>query len=345
MIEHCDPLRTACQLNQEKFENSGLTPSVPNSFLPVAGNKVRMKRKNAIEQGNPDSRRDWLALFCALTAVSIWGWWMSATRVAATDGIAPLDVALLRYSIPALLLVPVWLATIRKLLIAPIWSLIAMLGWGVPFLWLVTASLRDSEVIYMATIVPCTMPIFAVLAERLFFGNRMTTNQKIGFTLIAMAALLVLFNALRDTSGVSIDSIGFMLLAAIGWSAYVVAFRHTGLTAAEGAAWVCTASTIIILLSKLCIGGALLPLKTDQLVFHAFAQGFLSGFVAVILYTTAIERLGPARAASFSVLMPVLGVMFAWIWLNESPSGSNMIALLLGTAGVAVVNGLVSKSR
>jgi drug/metabolite transporter (DMT)-like permease len=187
--------------------------------------------------------------------------------------------------------------------------------------------------------------LFAVLAERLFFNHQPTKAQKLGFTFIAMAALLVLFNAMKGGSGVSSHSIGFMLLAAAGWSAYVVAFRHTGLTAAEGAAWVCTASTIIIVMAKLITGGVLLPLTIEQLVFHAFAQGFLSGFVAVILYTTAIERIGPARAASFSVLMPVLGVMFAWIWLGETPSGSNMIALLLGTAGVAVVNGPVGKTR
>lgn len=260
------------------------------------------------------------------------------------DGIAPLDVALLRYSIPALLLAPVWMATLRKLRVAPGWSLIAMLGWGAPFLWLVTASLQESKVIYMATIVPCTMPIFAVLAERVFFNHRPTNMQKVGFTLIALAALLVLVNALKDNSGVTIDSIGFMLLAAIGWSAYVVAFRHTGLTAAEGAAWVCTASTVLILVIQLFTGSALLLLTTEQFVFHAIAQGFLSGFVAVILYTTAIQRLGPARASSFSVLMPVLGVMFAWFWLGETPSGYNMFALVLGTAGVAVVNGLFRRS-
>ena len=289
--------------------------------------------------------RDWRALACVLTAVTIWGWWMSATRVAATEGIAPLDVALLRYSIPALLLSPVWIATLRKLRVAPRWSLIAMLGWGAPFVWLVTASLQDAKVIYMATIVPCTMPIFAVLAERVFFKHHPTRTQRVGFAFIALAAFLVLIDAFNATSGVTTQSVGFMLLAAAGWAAYVVAFRHTGLTAAEGAAWVCTASTVIVLSIKLYGGGSLLPLTTEQLVFHSISQGVLSGFVAVILYTIAIQRLGPARAASFSVLMPTMGVLFAWAWLGEIPSAYNIVALLLGTAGVAVVNGLVSRSR
>ena len=267
---------------------------------------------------------------------------MSATRVAAKQNIAPIDVALMRYSVPAILLIPVWLATLRKLKTAPVWSIIAMLGWGAPFLWLVTASLKDTNVVYLATIVPCTMPLFAVLAERILFSKQPTRTQLIGFILIATAALIVVLNAVFG-GGISLTSLGLMLMAAAGWSAYVVSFRHTGLSAAEGAAWVCVASTVIILLIKLATGDALLPLTTEQLVFNLVAQGFLSGFVAVLLYTIAIGRLGTAHAASFGVLVPSVASFFGWAWLGEVPTALNMVALLFGTTGVAVINGIIFK--
>ncbi len=269
---------------------------------------------------------------------------MSATRIAAQQGIAPLDVALMRYSIPAILLLPVWISTLRKLKQAPKWAIIAMLGWGAPFLWFVTASLQESNVVYLATIVPCTMPIFAVLAEKVFFNQQPTQTQLIGFALIALAALLVVLNAIFGGS-ISLSSLVLMFLAAAGWAAYVVAFRHTGLTAAQGAAWVCVASTLAILAIKLVSGAELLPLSTDQIIFNAIAQGFLSGFVAVLLYTIAIDKLGPARAASFSVLMPSLGSLFAWLWLKETPSTYSLLALALGTLGVAVINGIIKTKR
>ncbi len=293
---------------------------------------------------NSAAKRDWLALGCALAAVAIWAWWMSATRVAAQEGIAPLDVALMRYAIPALLLIPVWLRTWHKLKLAPLWSIVAMLGWGAPFLWLVTASLKESSVVYFATIVPCTMPLFAVIAEIVFFKQRLTKSQVIGYTTISVAATLVILNAFLG-GGASLLSIGLMFLAAAGWACYVVAFRHTGLSAAEAAAWVCTVSTIVIMIIKLALGGALLPLTKEQLIFNAFAQGFLSGFVAVIVYTVAIGRLGPARAASFSILIPMLASFFAWIWLGEVPTGFNLVALLLGTIGVAIINGMFTLQK
>jgi len=281
-----------------------------------------------------------MAITCALSAVAIWGWWMSATRVAATEGIAPIDVAFMRYSIPAILLIPVWLATLRKLKNAPLWSIIAMLGWGAPFLWLVTASVQDTKVVYLATIVPCTMPIFAVVAERILFKRVPDRTQLVGFGLVAMAALLVMLNAIFG-GGISLSSLVLMLLAACGWGSYVVAFRHTGLTAAQGAAWVCVASTALIVVIKLIIGGEFLPLTRDQFIFNAVAQGFLSGFVAVLLYTIAIEKLGSTQAASYGVLVPVLASFFAWVWLGEIPTFFNLLALSFGTAGVAVINGLV----
>jgi len=284
------------------------------------------------------AKQDWAAIGCALAAVVIWGWWMNATRVAAKQNIAPIDVALMRYFIPALLLVPVWITTLRKLKQAPSWSVIAILGWGAPFLWLVTASVKDTQVIYLATIVPCTMPLIAMVAERIWFSVQPTRAQLIGCGFIAAATLLIVLKAIFG--GVSLPSIGLMLLAAMGWSAYVVSFRHTGLTAAQAAAWVCVASTLLILLIKMIKGSELLPLTMEQFIFNAFAQGFLSGFVAVLAYTIAIERLGIAKAASFTVLVPVLASMFAWVWLGETPTAFNVMALLLGTMGVAVINGL-----
>ena len=269
---------------------------------------------------------------------------MSATRIAAQQGIAPLDVALMRYCVPAILLLPVWIPTFRKLKAAPGWSIFAMLGWGAPFLWLVTASLKESNVVYLATIVPCTMPIFAVIAEKIFFNQQPTRAQLVGFALIASAALMIVLNAIVGSS-ISLSSLVLMFLAAAGWSCYVVAFRHTGLTAAQGAAWVSVASTIIIFAIKLISGAELLPLTTDQIIFNAIAQGLISGFVAVLLYTIAIDRLGIARAASFSVLIPTLGSFFAWAWLNEIPSIYNLLALSLGTIGVAVINGIIRTKR
>lgn len=270
---------------------------------------------------------------------------MSATRIAAKQGLAPADVALLRYAVPAILLLPFLPAALRKLKHSPIWATFALLGWGAPFLWLITASLQTANVVYLATIVPCTMPLFAVSAERFIFGNRLNRQQLTGFSLIAGAAAIVVCSALVGGGGITLYSLSLMLLAAIGWACYVVAFKHTGLSVAEGAAWVSGASVALIVVLKVISGSAFLSMTTEQFLFNTLSQGFLSGFVAVLLYTTAIARIGSAKAASFSVLMPAIASLFAWLWLGETPALLSLIALALGTAGVAVVNGMFNLSK
>lgn len=282
-----------------------------------------------------------ISILYVLGAVVIWGGWMSATRIASKDGVAPIDVAFLRYAVPAVLLLPVWLSALRKLPAAPLWALVAMLGWGAPFLWLVAESLEKSNVVYLATIVPCTMPIFAVIAQKVFFKATLDRKQRVGFTLIGVASLIVVFSALAGTEGIDLYSLMLMLFAAAGWACYVVAFPYTGFTAAQGAAWVSAVSTLIIVLIKLFSSGPFLSLTRDQLIFNSVTQGLLSGFVAVIFYTIAIERMGSARAASFSVIMPVTGALIAWLWLAEVPLSTDLIALCCGVLGVSVINGVI----
>ena len=278
------------------------------------------------------------AIMYVLIAITIWAGWMSATRVAATGGVAPIDVAALRYGVPALMLAPVLKNTFKKMRHAPLWSLIAMFGWGLPFVWLLATALESANVVHLATIVFCTMPVFAVLGERLIFGTRLDPKRVPGFMLIGLAAVIAILNALFGDGGADPKSLLLMLLASAGWASYTVAFKHTGFSPLEGPAYVCAISTLVLLIIKALSAGPWLPLSWSELVFNGIAQGVLSGFCATILYTMAIERLGSARTASFSVLMPMIGTAIAYFWLREVPSAVDLCALSLGTLGVAIVN-------
>lgn len=281
------------------------------------------------------------AMLLALGAITIWASWMSATRIAATDGVAAIDVALLRYGVPALMLAPVWVSTFRKLLVTPVWALIALMGWGLPFVWLVATALEQANVVTLATVVFCTMPLFAILGDWIVFGTKVEPKRLPGFALIGIAALIVISSALMGELGTDPYNVLLMLLAAAGWASYTVAFKHTKFSPLEGPAYVCLVSTVILLAIKAISSEPVLPLTWSQIVFNGVAQGVLSGFVATIFYTMAIDSLGGARTASFSVIMPILGTAIAFLWLGEVPSIVDMIALSLGTIGVAIVNDVI----
>ncbi len=285
-----------------------------------------------------------VGLLFSLLAVVIWAAWLPATQVAIDEGIAPLDLALLRFVVPAVLLAPVWwqLGVVPK--VAPV-ALLAMMGWGAPFVILVSIGLENASVAHTAAMVPCTMPLIAAVAARVFLGERIGRDRWFGMALIGVAAACVLLPVVFSGSGATLERMGLLLLASAGWAAFTVAFRYSGLTGLQATALVSLYSTVLLLPALYVAGSSLGGRSAGALVFHLTAQGLLSGFVATLAYALAIKRLGASTAASFSVLVPVLATVFAFFWLGEIPSGLDAFALGIGSAGVAIVTGALRLSR
>ncbi len=276
----------------------------------------------------------------AALAVFIWAAWLPATRVAVADGITPLDLCLLRYGIPALLLAPVWwrLGLMPKGL--PPLVFLAMMGWGAPFVYLISTGLSRASVAHASTLVPCMMPLIAAFGSWIIYGERIARQRLVGMGFIAIAALCVLASVLSGAGTADLGTLGILLLAATGWASYSVAYRRSGLTAMQAAALVFIWSTIIIAPFILLTGSGLPDIPLSRIAFHGTAQGIFSGFIATIAYGLAINRLGMSRAASFSVLVPVLATILAFFWIGERPSALDTVALAIGTIGVAIVNGV-----
>ncbi len=276
-----------------------------------------------------------------LLAVIIWAAWLPATRIAIADGLGPVDIAVLRYAVPAALLTPVWwrIGLLPKGM--PPSILLAMLCWGAPFALLTSTGLQRASVAHTAALIPCTMPVIAAFGARLIYGEHITRERSIGIALIAGAAACVLVTVLAGDSTTDLPTIGILLVASAGWAAYTVAYRRSGLGAVEAAAVVFVWSSLMLIPAIFVAGSGLGQLSVSALGFHIIAQGILSGFVATIAYGVAIDRLGVPRAASFSVLVPVLATVMAFLWIGEEPSLLDIVALAIGTLGVAVVNGVV----
>ncbi len=280
-----------------------------------------------------------------LLAVVIWAAWLPATRIAIGDGLGAVDIAFLRYVVPAVMLAPIWwrIGLLPKGVSFPM--LLAMLCWGAPFTLLTATGLQQASVAHTAALIPCTMPVLAAFAALVLYGERIPRERLIGIALIAFAAACVLFTVLKGGSTTDLPTVGLLLLASAGWAAYTVAYRRSGLTPMEAGAVVFVWSALFLIPAIFLTGSGLGALPLSALTFHVVAQGILSGFVATIAYGIAIDRLGVPRAASFSVLVPVLATIMAFLWIGEKPSLLDGVALAIGTLGVAVVNGAISLRR
>ncbi len=87
-------------------------------------------------------RQSVLGALSALSVVLIWASWLVSTRHSVGAGLGPLDLSLLRYGIPALVLAPVWLRTglFPKGAMGPLCLMV--LGSGAPFFQIVAFGMR-----------------------------------------------------------------------------------------------------------------------------------------------------------------------------------------------------------
>ncbi len=273
-----------------------------------------------------------------LTAVIIWAGWMVATRFAVNEAVAPLDLALLRYGVPAVCLAPWWLQCGLLPKQTPLWALIMMMGWGAPFVIFMAMAMETAPVAHVAALVPSMMPLIAAGMSFALFGERFGVSEKTGFALIATGALLVIAPMIIRGESDALGNIGLLLICASGWACFSVAFRRSGLTPPQAAGLICLYSTVAVLALLSRTGSSLSDMDWSVIAFHSIAQGLLSGAVATIAFGFSIQKLGAAKASSFSALVPGLAAVIGYLWLREEPSLTDIMALGTASLGVAFAN-------
>jgi drug/metabolite transporter (DMT)-like permease len=83
--------------------------------------------------------------------------------------------------------------------------------------------------------------------------------------------------------------------------------------------------------------------RVHEIVFQAVLQGVLSGIVALIAFTTGIERLGASKGAAFVALVPVVATLLAIPILGEWPDLASVVGVVATSLGVLLASGILSR--
>lgn len=271
--------------------------------------------------------------------------WQLATRHAVSTTLGPVELALLRYGIPAVLLAPIWIRgsmirpTVRRSTLA-----LLVIGSGLPFGMLVLAGAQWAPASHMGIFMAGSMPLFAALGSWALRGEQVRGLRLLGLLCIAFGMVVFALSNLRsDTSSWRGDVL--FLLAASLWATYSLAFDQSGLTPWQGAAVVNGWSALLFLPVAAFFGAAkLFTAPWTDIVLQAFGQGVLAGMVGLAAYGAAITRLGAARASLSAALIPVLTTAGAAWLLNEPITGATVVALALVVPGVAMAGGAFQKA-
>lgn len=118
--------------------------------------------------------------------------WSVATRFAVTTSLPPHDVTLIRFSVAAFFLWPVFLGSLRRYRQTRPAALLLMLGGaGVPFMWTAATGLTCAPVTHIATLMIVMMPIFVTLISWLVFRETLAGRQLAGVATVVAGVVLI----------------------------------------------------------------------------------------------------------------------------------------------------------
>ena len=190
--------------------------------------------------------------------------------------------------------------------------------------------------------------VFAALALR----ERPTRSQLVGVLIGASGLLIVGLGR-----GAATPAVGFLvtLLAATSWAIGNVIARRAGATAGAGplsglsmTVWSALVVPLPLLGLSLILDGpgvvwaSLTHLTTAQLLSTAYTA-WLASLVGYGIWNTLLARHPASSVVPFTMLVPPVGMLAAWLMEGESPAPLEVVGGVVLLLGVAVTTGVLRR--
>jgi drug/metabolite transporter (DMT)-like permease len=283
----------------------------------------------------------WLGWGAALLMVVIGAGWQLATRAGARSALAPIDLSLIRYVVPAFLLAPVWWRT--GLLPAAVGRgrlALIVIGAGLPFGLLAMSGARLAPAAHMGALLPGASPLLVALLGWAWLGRRPGRLQSAGLLLLATGLAVVALPAWSTGSDGSWAGDLLFLAAAVAWSLYTLALRGGALDPWQAAALVSIWSALGVvplwLAAFFTDRSLLLTAPAEQLWLQLLWQGVIAGVVGLAAWGVAVKGIGATSASALGALVPAVVAVGGWRLLGEPLDLSTSLGVLTVIGGVVL---------
>jgi drug/metabolite transporter (DMT)-like permease len=282
----------------------------------------------------------------ALVSILIGVSWQLSTRAAAAAGtgsLSPSDLMLIRYCVPALILLP-W---------ALKWGLLPRAEWGLSKLRFAVlmgfgglvygvfsyTGARYAPVAHMGALVPGTIPIFMALLAWGWFKERPSVKAWAAFALLFAGVLLVSTGG-QWVSGSANAWIGdiLFLIAAFNWAIYTLAQRGVKLSAMHIVALVpLWNAPFALLIWWLSPDTRLLTAAPAVLAWQVPMQGVIAAIGGNFVFLVVLKRLGAMTAAGTGAAVPAGVALGGVLVLGEPLNAPMVLGVLLTVLGIWAV--------
>ena len=268
-----------------------------------------------------------LGLAFGFASALIWGGHAVIARPVLADGsFSSFDLAAFRYGVGMMALVPfAWAARATLLRLGLRRILLLALFGGAPNLMLFLVALVYAPASHGGTIGPMTAPIVGAILAIPLLKEWPTQGRALALGAMVMGVLMIGWDGVMgDYPGAWR---GDLLLMASGatWAVFTLLLRRWQVPAIP-------ATAAITIVSGLAILPFWLPMRAAEV--FAMPAGLVLGCVAMFFFARAVELLGATRAATLSVMVPVVALLLAGLWLREPLSLLQILGAGLAVAGM-----------
>lgn len=279
--------------------------------------------------------------YAAMTCtVFLWASFALSIRAIGSSSLTSYDAALIRFSVPILVLSP-WLG--RALVALREQRMLVMLaigcGAGLPFFLISALGGRLTGAALVGLVIPGTVPVFVALLGFGLWRLRIRGRQVAALaSIVAGVGFIVVASADRSVG----RGIVVLLLAGLMWSVYTLALRRSTLDPIATALALCLPSVLLVV--PLMLAGIVPSHLLDgtaaghDIALFALVQGVGVGVGSTMFYTVAVRTLGGATAATFGAISPVLTAIVAVPLFGEQMTLDSFASLALIVVGVIAFN-------
>ncbi len=280
-----------------------------------------------------------------LLAALIWGSYLALARAGVAAGLDANDIAFIRYGVAGLVMAP-WLLARQPATLAGVgWlrGLILTALVGPLFILIGVGGYSYAPLAHGAVLQPAALTLAGMGLAALVLKDRLTRARLTGGVVIVLGLAVIAGPGLL--SGGALTPLGDAMFVAAGlmWAGFTALTRRWGIAPLAATAAVSVLSLLIYGPLYLGFVGVerLLAQPWSVLLPQIVVQGLLSGVVAVIAFSAAVQRLGAGRAAVFPVLVPAVAIVLGIPIVGEWPTSMQLVGLGVVTIGLAMASGLL----
>jgi drug/metabolite transporter (DMT)-like permease len=264
---------------------------------------------------------------------AIWGGSFLFMRVAAGD-FGPFALVEVRLALGAVVLLPfLWRA--RAQFTPSLWlhlTWISAINSAIPFILFAWGAERAPAGIGAITNSMAVM--FAALIAFIFYGEQIGPLRAVGMHAGFVGVVVLASGKTAGTSVAPAALAGTMAAFLYGIGVNVIRRHLRGIPpSAIAAATLTTASLLVLPLALYTWPSHAIPVGSWV---SAVLLGVLCTGTAFAIYYRLIQRIGAPRAAAVTYLVPLFGVIWAWLALGEPPTVTMAAAAALILGGVAL---------